>query len=95
MKIGSERLNFLDVILINNNTIKFDWYHKSTFSGRYLNFLSHYPPTQKRGTLMSMIEHFYYHIQDTILEKNLIFIINTFLLNNYPLNFIFNTIKYN
>lgn len=35
------RLNFLDVTMIlKNNFIKFDWYHKPTFSGRYLNFES-------------------------------------------------------
>jgi len=39
-----DRLNFLDItLIINNNKIEFDWYHKLTFSGRYLNFLSHYP----------------------------------------------------
>jgi len=74
MEIGGERLNFLDVTLINNNTIEFDWY-KSTFSGRYLNFLSLHSPTKKRETLMSMIEHVYYHIQDTM--KKILFSLST------------------
>lgn len=45
MKEGNDnRLNFLDVtIMVNNNLIKFDWYHKPTFSGRFLNFESQHP----------------------------------------------------
>ncbi|XP_018310412.1 uncharacterized protein [Mycetomoellerius zeteki] len=36
MEVGSDRLNFLDVVMIRDNeTIEFDWYHKPTFSGRY------------------------------------------------------------
>jgi len=37
IKIGGNKLNFLDITLIkNNNKIEFDWFHKSTLSGRYL-----------------------------------------------------------
>ena len=44
IKIGSDRINFLDITIIKENTIlEFDWYHKPTFSGRYLNFLSAHP----------------------------------------------------
>jgi len=51
MKIEGERLNFLDVTIINNNNIiEFDWYQKPTFFGRYLNFL--HSPIQKRRFLM-------------------------------------------
>jgi len=35
MEIGGKKLNFLDVTLITI-TIEFDWFHKPTFSGRYL-----------------------------------------------------------
>jgi len=35
-RVGN-KLNFLDVmIIVTNNSIQFDWYHKLTFSGRYL-----------------------------------------------------------
>jgi len=40
-------LNFLDVTINNEGTVEFDWYKKPTFSGRLLNFLSHYPTSQK------------------------------------------------
>lgn len=49
MEIGGDRINFLDITLIsNNNYIIFDWYHKDTFSGRYLHFLSQHPLCQKK-----------------------------------------------
>jgi len=48
IEIGGDKLNFLDVTLIrNHDSIEFDWYYKPTFSGRYLNFLSHHPISQK------------------------------------------------
>jgi len=37
-------LNFLDLrIMISNNTIYIDWFHKETFSGRFLSFHSSHP----------------------------------------------------
>ncbi|XP_071640871.1 uncharacterized protein [Temnothorax longispinosus] len=50
IEVGNSKLNFLDTTIINNNgLIEFDWYHKPTFSGRYLNFNSCHPSSQKRG----------------------------------------------
>lgn len=42
VEIGlNNSLNFLDItMLLDNKRIVYDWYHKETFSGRYLNFLS-------------------------------------------------------
>ena len=66
IEIGGDKLNFLDVTIINNhNFLEFDWFHKPTFSGRYLNFMSQHPISQKRGTVMSMVERFYCHIRDS------------------------------
>ena len=40
-EIGNKTINFLDTtIIIENNVIKFDIYHKSSFSARYLNYLN-------------------------------------------------------
>jgi len=87
-------LNFLDITLIkNNNKIEFDWFYKPTFSGRYLNFLSLYSITQKRGSLMSMIDRALLLSHPRYHKKNINFIINTFLQNDYPLHFIFDTIN--
>jgi len=94
IEIGGDKLNFLDVILINNNNkLEFDWYRKPTFSGRVLNFFSHHPFAQKRGVIMSMIDRAFLLSHPRFHQKNLIFIIDTFLSNGYPLQFIFDTIS--
>jgi len=91
MEIRDEKLDFLDVTLINNkNKLEFDWYFKPSFLKRVLNFLSHHPSFQKRGVIMSMMERSCCHAQD-FTKKNLNFIIDIFLNNNYP-QFIFDTI---
>jgi len=94
MEIGGKRLDFLDVTIINNNDkIEFDWFHKSTFSGRYLNFLSAHPLSQKRGALMGTIDRAFLLAHPKYHEKNLRFIIDTFKSNDYPVEFIFNVIN--
>jgi len=66
LEIGGKKLNFLDVtMIIKNNFIEFDWYHKPTFSGKYLNFLSEHSLSPKRGTIINMlIGRFFSHIQN-------------------------------
>jgi len=89
---GGKKLEFLDVMIINDKgTIEFDWHKKPTFSGRVLNFLSQHPITQKRGVIMSMIDKAFLLSHPKYHEKNLKFIIETFITNNYPLQFIFET----
>jgi len=40
LEIGREKLNFLDITMCErNNSIEFNWFHKPTFLGRYLNFI--------------------------------------------------------
>jgi len=44
LEIGDNKLNFLDMMIINNkDKLEFNWYKKPTFSGSTLNFLSHHP----------------------------------------------------
>jgi len=53
-------LTFLEVTLINNKEkLILDWYKKPTFSRRTLNFLSHHPISQKRGTITNMIDRIF------------------------------------
>jgi len=48
IKIGHNTINFLDTtIIVKNKKILFNWFYKSTFSGKYLNFLSQHPLTKE------------------------------------------------
>ncbi|XP_011882563.1 PREDICTED: uncharacterized protein LOC105570172 [Vollenhovia emeryi] len=52
-----KHLNFLDTtIIVRDDTIEFDWYHKPTFSGRYLNFASSHPLCHKKGTIKCLTD---------------------------------------
>jgi len=94
IEIGGRSLNFLDVtIMKNNNVLEFDFYTKPTVSGRFLSFLSQHPISQKRGIMMSMIDRVFLFSHPKYHQKNFNFIIETFLSNGYPLNFIFDTIS--
>jgi len=57
LKIGGNRINFLDLSIINEERkLEFDWFHKSIFSGRYLNYLFSHPISQKRAVIIGMID---------------------------------------
>src|SRR5436190_1071509 len=93
MEIGvNDELNFLDVTL-NNKQLIFDWYHKPTFSERYLNFYSQHPICQKRGTVIRLIDRVLYLSHPKFYSNNFILIISLIIKilmkNNYPLDFIF------
>lgn len=93
MEIGENKLNFFDVslILINNHLI-FDWYHKPTFPGRYLHFLSNHPICQKKGTIIGLIDKVMLLSHPMFHRKNLEFVVNVLLDNCYPLDFVFNVL---
>lgn len=87
------RLNFLDVTLIlKNNFINFDWYHKPTFSARYLHFESRHPLCHKRGTAIGLIDRAFLLSEPGYHQKNFELVINILLTNGYPLSFIFDTL---
>jgi len=87
-------LHFLDITLIRKDTkIITDWFHKSTFSGRYLSFFSNHPTCQKTGTIYSLVDHAIKLSHPTFHEKNLRLCIKLLLDNGYPLNMIFNKIN--
>ncbi|KYQ48399.1 hypothetical protein ALC60_12561 [Trachymyrmex zeteki] len=57
LEYGGERLNFLDITIINaNSKLEFNIFHKPTFPGRYLSFLSLYPLSQKRAVIMNCVD---------------------------------------
>jgi len=83
-------LNFLDVtLLIKNNRIVTDWFHKTTFSGRYLSFFSNHPINHKIGTIYGLVDHAIKLSHPSFYEKNLILCIKILLDNGYPLDLIF------
>ncbi|KAM0729416.1 hypothetical protein ACS0PU_004770 [Formica fusca] len=88
-------LNFLDITMfLGNNRIIYDWYHKETFSGRYLNFLSQHPLCQKRGTVIGLLDRAFLLSHPRFHSKNINLIIQILLNNSYPLRFIFQTIHH-
>ncbi|KYN22199.1 hypothetical protein ALC57_05409, partial [Trachymyrmex cornetzi] len=91
IEVGGNQINFLDLTVIVNEkgTLEFDWFHKSTFPGRYLNYLSSHPISQKKGMVDKtiLLSNPKYHF------KNMKFIINTLLENDYPIDFILNTMN--
>ena len=99
LEIGGDRLNFLNVTIINGNDIlEFNEFHKPTFSGRYLSFFLLHPLPQKRSILMNVVDKM---ISSELLlshpkfhENNLRFIVNTFLENDDPMKFIFDTLNF-
>ncbi|KYN30038.1 hypothetical protein ALC57_00481 [Trachymyrmex cornetzi] len=94
MEVGGDRLNFLDVTVIRDNElIEFDWYHKPTFSGRYLNFWSQHAVSQKIGTIAGLVDRVILLSNPKFHFDNLCFVIKVLLENDYPLSFIFENIN--
>jgi len=94
LELGGHRINFLDTtIILNNNTLKLDWYHKPSYSGRYLNYLSQHPMSQKRGTILSLIDRAFLLSHPEFHKKNFEFVIRTLLNNDYPIDFIFHVMS--
>jgi len=87
--MSSNTISFLDTLLIiNENRLEFNWYHKPTFSGRFLNFLSYHPISHKIGVVMGLVDKTFHLSHPKFHEKNLSFVINILLENSYPLQFI-------
>ncbi|KYN21838.1 ATP-dependent DNA helicase PIF1, partial [Trachymyrmex cornetzi] len=56
LEIGHDLLNFSDVLItIIGNQLNFDWYHKPTFSGRFLNFFQIIPSHKEMTNIDNII----------------------------------------
>jgi len=87
-------LSFLDLLIsITNNTIHIDWFHKDTFSGRFLSFFSSHPWCRKIGTIYSLIDRAFLLSHLRFHQKNLELVISLLLDNGYPLDLIFEKMK--
>jgi len=86
--------DILKVFLIDFHSITiYNLYHKPTFSGRYLSFLSQHPVFQKSGTIMGMVDRVFLLSHPRFHFENLKFFIEILFKNDYPLKSIFNTIN--
>ncbi|KYN18252.1 hypothetical protein ALC57_09445 [Trachymyrmex cornetzi] len=79
--------------LIKTYKLNFDWFHKSSFSGRYLNYFSCHPVYHKVGTIIGLVGKVFSLSHPSFHSKNFKLIINILLNNDYPINFIFEHIK--
>jgi len=87
-------ISFLDLQLtVLDNTIKIDWFHKETYSGRLLSYHSNHPLCHKIGMIYGMIDRAFFLLHPTFQQKNLEFVINVLLDNGYPLAFIFDKLR--
>jgi len=91
---GGTSLDFLEITMINRDgKLIFDWYHKPTYSGRLLNFHSKHPLSQKRGIITSSTDKILLLSNPEFHQKNFLFLINNLLMNDYPLDMVFCSIR--
>jgi len=98
LEIDGDKLNFLDVIIVKSNgNLEFDWFHKPTFSGRYLNYNSQlHALAQKKRTITGMVDRAFSvssEISPKYHQKNFNLIVEILRLNDYSFKFIFDTIN--
>lgn len=77
-------LAFLDLLVIrtNNGKIKTDWFHKDTWSGRYLNFNSCLPFSYKKNTIKILTDNFM-QLSDPEFHNKNFQLFNDLLKNHY------------
>lgn len=82
------KLPFLDVLIIKdgNGHLSTDWYHKKTWSGRYLNFRSFLPLNYKLNTISVLTQKVIELSSPQFHQKNFDLIKETLLRNGYPID---------
>jgi len=87
-------LSFLDLNLsVKNNALCIDWYKKETNSGRYLHYYSGHPTCHKIGTIFGLTDRALLLSHPIFQQKNLEYVIEVLLENDYPLDLIFQKIN--
>lgn len=83
---ANQKLPFLDVEVTRNDngTLSFDWYHKATWSGRYLNFKSFLPESYKRNTVSILAKKIVELSDEEFHRKNFDLLRETLQKNGYP-----------
>lgn len=91
---NNNKLAFLDIEFCNSNDILItNWYHKETWSGRYISFDSNHPNQHKIGLVNGLIDRAILLSHHTYRKQNLQLIKQTLASNGYPHNFTKNIIK--
>ena len=91
---NNRNINFLDILInVHNETLILNWYHKPTYSGRYLSFVFGHPIHHKIDTIYGLIDRAILLSHPSFYQKNLEFIIDILLTNGYPIDLIFNKMR--
>jgi hypothetical protein len=86
---------FLELLLIReqNGRVSTDWFHKETWSGRYLNFKSHLPISYKRNTVTILSKKILQLSESKFHDKNFQLLQSTLTSNSYPQKFVTDLIR--
>ncbi len=86
---------FLDLLIVRtqNGKMKTDWFHKDTWSGRYLNFNSCLPFSYKKNTIKILTDKIMQLSDPEFHTKNFQLLKDTLLKNDYPKKLIKNIIE--
>lgn len=84
------KIPFLDLLLIRgpNGKIATDWFHKKTWSGRYLDYNSWLPMTYKKNTVGILTQKILTLSDPDFHQKNFKILQQTLISNNYPIKLI-------
>ena len=79
---NNNSISFLNTKIIRkDNTLITDWYHKPTFSGRYINYFSSHPHKYKINTIVNLVDHAILLANEQFHKKN-IELVKRILTNN-------------
>jgi len=81
------------LLTIKDDTLFIDWFHKRSFSGRFLSFYSGHPLCHKVDMIYGLVDRAFLLSHPMFHKKNLQFIIKLLMDNSYPLNLIFKKIN--
>ena len=81
----NNKIPFLDVMCVRNGqSIKTNWYHKSTWTGRYLNYKSHLPMLYKTNTISILTRKILELADPEYHPENFALLHHTLMKNGYP-----------
>ena len=82
----NKSISFLDlkIIIDQHRHIITNWYRKPTFSGRYLNYNSHHPLSNKIAIIYCLVDRAINLSHSSFHNDNILFIKNVLKLNDYP-----------